>query len=76
MTCPHCEPECTIDEPCVCKCHDEETEAVVFENQIIEYEVDSHLPDGSVITKKRIMVTGRTTAEAHEQFSNVWSRVS
>lgn len=74
MTCPECEHDCAPDHECDCDCH-EDKEAVVYENQIIEYEADSHLPDGSVITKKRIMVTGRTTAEAHEQFEKVYVRV-
>lgn len=75
MTCPECEQDCAPDNECDCGCHDEETEAVVFENQVIEFEMDTHFPDGSVISKKRLMVTGRTTAEAHEQFEKIYARV-
>lgn len=75
MTCPNCDDDCSFGHECECDCHDDESEAIVYENQMIEYEVDSHLPDGSVITKKRVMVTGRTIAEAHEQFDRVMTRV-
>ena len=75
MTCPECEPDCTIDEPCDCGCHDEPGSAVVYENQSIEYESDSHMPDGGIIEKTRIVVTGRTTEEAHQQFNKVLALV-
>ena len=75
MTCNKCEDGCRMDMICDCQCHFaqpfDETEAVVFENQVIEYEVDEHLPDGMVITKTRIMVTGRDSNEAFEQFKRV-----
>lgn len=74
MTCPHCSDECSITEPCECECHDQDTEAVVFENQIIEFERDQHFPDSAVIHKTRIMVTGRTADEAHKQFERVLAR--
>ena len=75
MTCPECDASCGLDNECGCDCHDEETEAVIFENQSIEYEADVHMPDSNLIQKKRIVVTGRTTAEAHEQFERVFERV-
>jgi hypothetical protein len=76
MTCPTCDEDCSISDPCECDCHEtEERSAVVFENQSIEYEADVHMLDSNLIHKTRIVVTGRTIAEAHEQFEKVYTRV-
>jgi fumarylacetoacetate (FAA) hydrolase family protein len=73
MTCPECEEDCGLDNECGCDCHDEadKLEAVVMENQSIEFEEDHHLPDGTIIYKTRLVVTGRDTNDAYKQFTRV-----
>jgi hypothetical protein len=73
MACPECSPDCSMDDPCECDCHDEEStiEARVMDNQTIEYETDVHMPDSGLITKTRIVVTGRDTNDAYKQFTRV-----
>lgn len=73
MTCPECDADCGLDNECECDCHDEENklEATVLENQSIEYETDVHMPDSGLITKTRIVVTGRDTNDAYKQFTRI-----
>jgi hypothetical protein len=74
MACPNCEDGCAPDNECDCECHNDNT-ATVFENQSIEFEKDSHLPDGTVINKIRVVVTGRDYEEAYEQFERVMVKI-
>ena len=76
MTCPQCENGCAPDSPCECECHERDEEMVVtIENQVIEFEVDTHTPEGMLLSKTRIHVTGPSPEAAYLQFKRVLAEV-